>query len=122
MGYTKFGKVVRKIMIDNDETLGDLATLMGVSTAFVSSVLTGKKQVPENWYSSICDHYNLDENEKITLYDAYCDTKTNIKIDMSKMSLANKKLTLQFQRKLPGLSEEDLNSLRKIFGDDSNGL
>ena len=71
MGYTKFGKAVRKFMIDKDETLGDLATLMGVSTAFISSVLTGKKKVPEDWYGTICGHYNLNENERKNLYDAY---------------------------------------------------
>ena len=122
MGYTKFGKAVRKFMIDKDETLGDLAILMDVSTAFISSVLTGKKKVPEDWYGTICDHYNLNENERKNLYDAYCDTKTDVKIDMGGISLTGKKIALQFQRRLPELNEDDLKSIREILGEGDDGL
>lgn len=43
MGYTWFGKSIRKLMIDNEENLGNLAQLLGVTNAFVSSVLIEKK-------------------------------------------------------------------------------
>lgn len=122
MGYTKFGKSVRKLMIDHDENLGDLGQIMGVSTAYVSYVLTGKKKVPEDWYGTICDHYNLNENERKNLYDAYCDTKTDVKIDMGGISLTGKKLALQFQRKLPGLNEDDIKSIKEILERGHNGL
>ena len=39
MGYTNFGKMIRKLMIDNEENLGTLSNLFDVSTAFVSAVL-----------------------------------------------------------------------------------
>ena len=38
MGYTKFGKIVRKEMIDHDENLLSIARLLGVTTSFVSNL------------------------------------------------------------------------------------
>ena len=44
MKYTAFGKVVRKLMIDRDENLKDIAKLFDVCAAFVSLVLGGKNK------------------------------------------------------------------------------
>ena len=115
MGYTQFGKIIRKLMIDNDENLNTLAKLFNVTSAFVSSVLTGKKPVPEDWYAALCDHYNLDEAMRSTLYDAYCSTKNTIKLDVSNVEINKKKLAIQFQRKLTELSDEDLQSMFDIL-------
>ena len=120
MGYTNFGKTIRKYMIDKDENLDTLAEMFGVSTAFVSSVLIGKKPVPEEWYSKLCDHYNLNEEERNNLYDDYCDTKNTIKLDVSQVDTGKKKLALQFQRKLPELSEEEWKSISEILGEEDN--
>ena len=43
MNYSSFGKELRKIMIDNDSRLYDLAKALGVSSSFVSSVICGNK-------------------------------------------------------------------------------
>ena len=110
-------------MIDNDENYVDLANLLDVSTAFVSAVMVGKKSVPEEWYEKFCDHYKLDETQKAELFTYYCDTKNTIKIDVSNANTNKKKLALQFQRRLPELSEEDLDCLFGILGEGGkNGL
>ena len=116
MGYTKFGKSIRKLMIDNDENLKDIASVMGVSTAFVSSVLTGKKNIPDSWYDDICAHYKLDEDSSKKLYDVYCECKNAIKIDVEDKPIESKKLVIQFQRTLPNLSEEEIQQLWDIIG------
>lgn len=115
MGYTRFGKIVRKLMIDQDENLGTLASMFDVSTAFISSVLVGNKPVPEEWFEKICNHYKLNDIEKDDLYDAYCDTKKTIKLDVSSVDTGKKRLAIQFQRKLPELSEEELQSIFDIL-------
>ena len=118
MGYTNFGKTIRKHMIDNDENLCSLANMFDVTTAFVSAVLLGKKPAPEEWYNILCEHYNLSEEERKKFYDEYCDTKKTVKIDVSNADSYRKKLAIQFQRKLSGLSEEELNNIMYIIGDD----
>lgn len=123
MGYTKFGKKIRKYMIDNDENLGSLAVLFDVSTAFVSAVLIGKKPVPDGWYEILSDHYGLNEQEKKELYDDYVDTKNSVKIDISNAETQKKKLALQFQRKFPVMTQEELDSIFNILEKEKkNGL
>ena len=118
MGYTNFGKIIRKQMIDKEENLNDLASLFNVTSAFVSAVLIGKKTVPDDWYNQLCSHYNLENDEKKELYEAYCDTKNSVKLDVANYNTEKKKLALQFQRKLPELSEEEIESIFDILGED----
>ena len=115
MGYTKFGKLVRKEMIDHDENLLSLAQLLGVTTSFVSAVLTGVKSVPDNWVEVLSKHYGLKDSRYNELYDAFCEDKKKIRIDVDNAPLIQKKLALQFQRKLPELDENEIQSIFEIL-------
>ena len=118
MGYTKFGKIVRKEMIDHDENLLSIAQLLGVTTSFVSAVLTGGKSVPDNWVDELSKHYDLKGLKYDELYDAYCEDKKNVRIDVENVPLTQKKLAVQFQRKLPELDEDEIQSIFDILKED----
>ncbi len=45
---TEFGKAIRKIRLDKGEILKDMAKRLGISSAFLSAVENGRKNVPEN--------------------------------------------------------------------------
>lgn len=118
MGYTKFGKIVRKEMIDHDENLLTIARLLRVTTSFVSAVLTGNKSVPDNWLEELSEHYKMEGTKYEELYDAYCEDKKNVRIDVENFPLATKKLAIQFQRKLPELDEEEIKIINDILSED----
>lgn len=118
MGYTKFGKIVRKEMIDHDENLLSISRLLGVTTSFVSAVLTGGKSVPDNWVDELSKHYGLTGLKYDQLYNAYCEDKKNVRIDVENAPLTQKKLAVQFQRKLPELNENEMQSIFDILKED----
>ena len=118
MGYTKFGKIVRKEMIDHDENLLSIAQLLGVTTSFVSAVLTGGKSVPDNWVDELSKHYGLKGSKYDEFYDTYCEDKKNVRIDVENVPLTQKKLAVQFQRKLPELDEDEIQSIFDILKED----
>lgn len=118
MGYTKFGKIIRKEMIDHDENLLSIAKLFGVSSSFVSAVLIGNKSAPYNWLKTLSEHYDLEDSEYDELYNAYCEDKKNIKIDVEDVPLNQKKLALQFQRRLPELNDDEIHSIFDILKED----
>lgn len=118
MGYTKFGKIVRKEMIDHDENLLSIAQLLGVTTSFVSAVLIGSKSVPDNWVDELSKHYKLIGSKYDELYDAYCEDKKNVRIDVENVPLTQKKLALQFQRKFSELDENEIQSIFNILEED----
>ena len=47
MAITKFGEYARDLRIDRGENLKEMAKNLGVSSAFLSAVENGKKQVPK---------------------------------------------------------------------------
>ena len=118
MAYSNFGKIIRKEMIDHDENLVDIAKLFDVSASFVSAVLTGGKSTPENWVDELSNHYNYDDAKRKKLFYAYCEDKKQIKINVENIPLEQKKLALQFQRKLPELDEKDIEELASILSRD----
>lgn len=53
MKLTEFGKIVRKARLDANVTLLDMATSLNVTSAFLSSLETGRKKVPSEWGQKI---------------------------------------------------------------------
>ena len=56
---TELGKTLRKIRIDEDERLLDMAKRLGKSAAFLSAVEVGKKSPPSNFEELIIAAYKL---------------------------------------------------------------
>ena len=115
MGYTPFAKNLRKMMIDADENLVDLSKLLDCSVSFVSLVFTGKKATPESWVEIISKHYNLNGIQKNELFEAYCESKKNVQIDLSNSNNSQRKLALQFQRNLNGLTDDEIEKQSEIL-------
>ena len=63
MTYTKFGEFMRVLRVRHHEVMGDVAKLLGVSTPFLSAVENGRKNVPNEWFDIIAEHYALSDDE-----------------------------------------------------------
>ncbi len=48
MKVTEFGKFSRKLRIENDELLRDMANKLGVTASYLSAVEIGKRNIPKN--------------------------------------------------------------------------
>lgn len=115
MKYTKFGEQFRILRIQHHEVLSDAAKMLGVTSSFVSSVETGKKNVPDKWLDIICNHYSLSNEQRKELAQAIEDSKTTIKIDMVSATEAQRNVALQFQRSFDGLDEKTASQIMNIL-------
>ena len=77
---TRFGKAVRKIRIDNDEILRDMAAKLHVTAAYLSAVENGNRKVPDSWIGILAKEYKLDEQKIIDLQNAAFENRDSIKI------------------------------------------
>lgn len=59
MSTTELGKELRKIRIDEDERLLDMAERLGKSSAFISAVERGSKTPPADFEDIVIKAYNL---------------------------------------------------------------
>lgn len=64
MAITEFGKAIRKARIDIEETMVSMASNLGVSVAFLSSLENGRKKISDEWVEKI-DKYFMAHGEKI---------------------------------------------------------
>lgn len=59
MSTTELGKELRRIRIDSDERLFDMAAKIEISSAFVSAVENGKKSPPAGFEDRVIQAYRL---------------------------------------------------------------
>lgn len=111
----EFGKICRKLRIDHDELLMDMATCLGVSPAFLSKVENGKAKPPIIWKDAINKHYELD---KVT-YDELCksidDARSINTLKIQNVKESDNDLMLAFARRIGTLTESEKEILRKKF-------
>lgn len=112
---TSVGKFLRKLRIDQNEILVDMADKMNVTASFLSAVENGKKKMPSSWMNQICELYNLDETQQEEFIKAIADTEDKIEIDFSDSSTENKELVITFARKFSDFNDLQLKQLRDIL-------
>lgn len=115
MGYTKFGEFMRIQRVKNHEVMGDTAKLLGVKLPFVSTVESGKRNVPDTWAPILIEHYNLSECEAAELRKAIEDSKTQVKLNLISATNPQRKLAVQFQRSFEKLDDETANAIMKLL-------
>lgn len=112
---SEFAKFVRKLRIDNDEYLSDMAAKLGVTISYLSSVEVGSKQIPKKWYDIIVKSYNLNDEMKAELKRAIIVSQPDIKIDLTKRFKQDKELIYKFVDRFDFLNDDDKNIINDII-------
>ncbi|MBS0986616.1 helix-turn-helix domain-containing protein [Acetobacter thailandicus] len=110
---TDFGKELRKIRIDRDERLMDMADKIGKSSAFISAVEIGKKSPPQGFEEVIARVYNLTENVKENLKLVADRARKSFTIEPH--SILGRDTAGLMARHMNELSEEQLREIHAIL-------
>ena len=109
------GKFLRKIRIDREELLADMARKLGVSSAFLSQIENGGKKPPKNWEEDFLAVYELDKNQEQEFRDCVFEAVNSKSIDLSSYSQNDRDMMLSFARKLNTINDEQKERLRNIL-------
>jgi len=115
MSFSEFGEYFKILRIKHREVLADAKSFLGVSSAFISAVECGKKQIPADWHEKIVNHYRLNQKQSLELKDAIERSQKAIKIDVERATATQKNLAIQFQRSFDDLDDEAAEEIRKIL-------
>ena len=115
MSYTPFGEFFRTLRIKHHEILSNASKFLKVTSAYISSVECGKRPVPEEWVALISEHYNLKEKEISELKQAIEESKTSIKINLSRSSITQRSAAIQFQRSFDDMDDETAKEILEII-------
>lgn len=119
---TELGKFLRKLRIDNDELMLDMANKLEVSSAFLSAVENGKKKPPLKWEKEIEKLYSLSKEKIREWEDLFFDVINETSITLEQFTDAGKDFMLEFARKVDRLSEQESKTIRSILLNCKGGM
>ncbi len=110
---TEIGKELRKIRIDRNERLLDMAKGLEKSTSFVSAVETGKKSPPSGFEDAVIKLYSLAADAAERLRTAANRSRKAFSIEPR--TGVGRDTAALFARRVNSLSQEDFDEIRMIL-------
>ena len=112
---TKFGKELRKIRIEHDQILKDMADKLNVTAAYLSAVENGNRKMPDSWINIITVEYNLSSEAADQLQRLAYEDRNNISVCFDRENNNETNLALSFARKFKDLNNEQIQEIQKIL-------
>ncbi|MBQ7570119.1 MAG: helix-turn-helix transcriptional regulator [Synergistaceae bacterium] len=116
-----FGQWLRKFRIDKGLLLKDMAATLGVSSAFLSAIETGRKNIPDGIVDKICDCYDFDDSLRFSIEDAVNKSKQKLTLDFSDMTSDSKELAFAFAKSFQALDQKDREQILTILSRAGDG-
>lgn len=110
---TPYGKIVRKLRIDAECTLRDMAKRLGVTAAFLSAVETGSKTAPSDLADKTAQLFNLSAALKAELINAAEQSKKEFRITPT--SQQDRELVAMFARQFDEIDDEQRQKIKQIL-------
>lgn len=112
---TEFGKVLRKIRIDSNELLKEMADKLEVTASYLSAVEHGKREIPSDWIAKLINIYDLGVSQIKELEDSAEKSTLSIKINLKGQSSDAISLANAFARKLKDFDQNDIDKIKAIM-------
>lgn len=110
---TELGKLLRKLRVDREERLLDMAEKIGHSISFLSAVETGRKSPPAGFEERIVSAYRLETKSAEALRVAADRCRKAFVIEPR--SSKEHDVTALFARRLNVLTDAQVNDIRRIL-------
>lgn len=117
---TPVGKLLRKLRIERDEYLRDMAARLNITSSYLSAIENGKRRMPLDYIERIGESYKLTLEELAQLQEAASHEQRKVEIKLETASVKKKYAALAFARDFDKLSDDQLEEIRKIIEGDSD--
>lgn len=112
---TAFGKALRKIRIDRNLLLKDMADGLGCSSPFLSAIESGTKKIPDDMIERISNVYKLTEEEVQSLEVGRDQSVKEVKMELKGYCEQDRELALAFARSFKSLDASQKEKLKKVL-------
>lgn len=112
---TAFGKALRKIRIDRNLLLKDMADGLGCSSPFLSAIESGTKRIPDDMIERISQVYKLTEEEVQSLEVGKVQSMKEVVMSLKDFCAQDRELAMAFARNFGALQEDQKEKLRAIL-------
>ncbi len=114
---TRLGKLLRKIRIDRDEYLKNMAEHLGITSAYLSAIENGKRNMSDALLQKLADVYSLTSDALADLKEAAAASKGKVEIGVADSSEDKQSVAWAFARKFENLSDKQISEIKKILED-----
>ena len=108
---TKFGKEVRKLRIDIEMTLREMAAELRVTPAYLSGVETGRKHIGDQLVRSVIEIFARRGVNARHLMDAAARSRKEVKIRLQEARTDQVELAVALARRFQDLSPDQVQSI-----------
>lgn len=116
MKTTNIGKFLKKLRIDNNELLKDMADKLGISPSYLSYIETGDRKMSTDIKNNIIKIYHLTKSSLKEFDDAYITSQDKLSFNIKQTSSdSTKNLIFALARNIESLSEQDKQSIQAIL-------
>lgn len=112
---TEFGKMLRKIRIDHDEYLKNMAERLGVTSSYLSAVENGKRNVTGKIIKGISETYDLNQETIKQLQKAAETSNQYVQLNLKNASIEQRNLAVAFARRFTNMDDEQIEKIKKIL-------
>ena len=117
---TKFGKFLRVLRMERGELLKNMAENLRISSAYLSSIEMGNREIPKSLPQDLIQKYNLTEEEQVEMQKAISASIKAIDISLANTTNLQKEAAVVFARNLEKMNdtsiEEFLDFMKKREG------
>ncbi len=79
---TEIAKFLRKLRIDSDKSLGDMAEDLNLSAAYLSAIENGRRTAPEEMKDKLFSKYSLSEEQKLEFARLVAESREKVEIGL----------------------------------------
>lgn len=79
---TEIAKFLRKLRIDSDKSLGDMAEDLDLSAAYLSAIENGRRTAPEEMKDNLFAKYSLSEGQKLEFARLVAESRKKVEIGL----------------------------------------
>jgi transcriptional regulator with XRE-family HTH domain len=114
------GKEIRKMRLDHEDTprLKDMAEALGVSSAYLSAIETGRKSASPALVDKICDLFKADDAKRQELRRLAMNSTKYVQLQLTGQSSKSRELATAFARRFPSLDEDTVETLLQVIQQD----
>lgn len=115
----ELGKELRKLRIEREERLLDMAERLGKSSSFISAIETGKKPIPARFEEEVINAYDLPQHAAQSLRQA--SDRSRKEFTVRPDAPRARDTAALFARRINSLSEDQLTKIEKLLAKKGSG-
>lgn len=112
---TEFGRMTRKLRVEHDEYLKDMASHLGVTPAYLSAVERGQRNAPYEWIGRLQAAYGLTHDMADHMGKALAESRAYAKLDISHLSTGDRRCIERLAQQLPLFDEREREQIERLL-------